>query len=138
MCAVPSADGAWVGWDFGCRRGRSLGHNVEWMRWPIGRSLGAGGRWDVILGCSGEIAGMRCWGAGDDDRSVIESDIISNEREDLLATLWGAGSSWDATFGSRGKIIAGMRRGRDERARRPLSALEARGYSSVAFWKQFG
>ena len=129
------------GWGgiFGCRRGRSLGHNVEWMRWPIGRSLGAGGRWDVILGCSGDDRwDALCWGAGADDRSVIESDIISNEREDLLATLWGAGSSWDATFGCRGKIIAGMRRGRDERARRPLSALEAGGCSSVAFWKQFG
>ena len=49
------------------------------------------------------IAGMRCWDAGDDDHSVIESDMISNEREDLLAALWGAGSSWDATLGCRGK-----------------------------------
>ena len=24
-----------------------LGHDVEWTRWPVGCSLGAGGRWDV-------------------------------------------------------------------------------------------
>ena len=43
------------------------------------------------------IIGARCWGAGDND----QRDVISNEREDLIAALRGTGSRWDAIFGCR-------------------------------------
>ena len=39
--------------------------NIEWMRWPVGRSLGAGDHWDATLGMFAE---MRSGGARDDYR----------------------------------------------------------------------